>query len=641
MLRSSSRRSFVWGVSAAALLACAGFAHAAVIQVPADQPTIQDAIGAAVSGDEIVVAPGIYGEQLNFLGKDIIVRSSGGAAVTTITGGSENAPLVRIISGETGATLQGFTLSGASNATADGGALEIIDSGATIRDCIVTLNTTTDFGGAGAYVSGGSPTFIATTFLSNASSNGDGSALLIVNGSDVTLTNCTVTANGDSSGSGLSGAIRVDGSALTVSGGTFSGNFTSGGGLGGAITAANESTLIVSGASFSGNQTPDGGSGGAIYGENATVTVSNSTFTGNSGAIFCFDSVSTIRSSTFTANLYEGGGGAGVSMLDGTFTITGCDFDANTVDGAAGAHVSVEASSIFGGTSGTVVDSTFTNGASPGGSATGINVAGGSTGGITNVTFDRCTISENGLEPDSGSTVVLLARGSVTRFTNCLFANNTGTSGTIRLTNNALSDFINCTLVDNTPNPFDLTFATIAPSSLRVRNSIVRGRTDGNRRMFAANQAAAVLTVSDSNVSGGLTSLGASNIITSDPLFIDAAAGDYSLNTGSPCIDTGNSAFVPATITQDLALGARISGVNVDMGAYEVQLGGGCDSIDFNGDGLFPDDTDLIDFLVVLAGGPCSTNTCNDIDFNNDGLFPDDTDLIAFLRVLAGGNCTE
>lgn len=64
-----------------------------------------------------------------------------------------------------------------------------------------------------------------------------------------------------------------------------------------------------------------------------------------------------------------------------------------------------------------------------------------------------------------------------------------------------------------------------------------------------------------------------------------------------------------------------------------------CDSIDFNGDSLFPDDADLIDFLAVLAGGACSTGTCNDIDFNNDGLFPDDTDLVAFLAVLAGGSC--
>jgi hypothetical protein len=64
-----------------------------------------------------------------------------------------------------------------------------------------------------------------------------------------------------------------------------------------------------------------------------------------------------------------------------------------------------------------------------------------------------------------------------------------------------------------------------------------------------------------------------------------------------------------------------------------------CDGIDFNGDGLFPDDSDLVDFLSVLAGGACSTGTCNDIDFNNDCLFPDDSDLIKFLSVLAGAEC--
>ena len=31
----------------------------------------------------------------------------------------------------------------------------------------------------------------------------------------------------------------------------------------------------------------------------------------------------------------------------------------------------------------------------------------------------------------------------------------------------------------------------------------------------------------------------------------------------------------------------------------------GCDSIDFNNDGLFPDDADLVAFLTVLAGGAC------------------------------------
>ena len=61
-----------------------------------------------------------------------------------------------------------------------------------------------------------------------------------------------------------------------------------------------------------------------------------------------------------------------------------------------------------------------------------------------------------------------------------------------------------------------------------------------------------------------------------------------------------------------------------------------CDSIDFNGDGLFPDNQDVIDFFSVFGGGSCSTGTCGDIDFNNDGLFPDNRDIQVFLNVFGG-----
>jgi hypothetical protein len=62
-----------------------------------------------------------------------------------------------------------------------------------------------------------------------------------------------------------------------------------------------------------------------------------------------------------------------------------------------------------------------------------------------------------------------------------------------------------------------------------------------------------------------------------------------------------------------------------------------CDSIDFNNDGIFPDDRDVVDFFAVLAGSSCPA--CNSIDFNNDGIFPDDRDVTNFFSVLAGGPC--
>ncbi len=70
-----------------------------------------------------------------------------------------------------------------------------------------------------------------------------------------------------------------------------------------------------------------------------------------------------------------------------------------------------------------------------------------------------------------------------------------------------------------------------------------------------------------------------------------------------------------------------------------------CDSIDFNGDTIFPDTLDIQDFLSVFAGGVCEGQQagdvpCNsDIDFNNDTLLPDVADIQTFLAVFSGGQC--
>ncbi len=88
--------------------------------------------------------------------------------------------------------------------------------------------------------------------------------------------------------------------------------------------------------------------------------------------------------------------------------------------------------------------------------------------------------------------------------------------------------------------------------------------------------------------------------------------------------------------------GAVVSGVTIVSGSgmdWNPAVGA-CDSIDFNGDGLFPDTQDIDDFLTVFSGGACSTGTCGDVDFNNDGLFPDTSDIDSLLSVFSGGACT-
>ncbi len=48
---------------------------ATIINIPADQPTIQAGINVATDSDTILVQPGTYIENINFNGKNIIVAS--------------------------------------------------------------------------------------------------------------------------------------------------------------------------------------------------------------------------------------------------------------------------------------------------------------------------------------------------------------------------------------------------------------------------------------------------------------------------------------------------------------------------------------------------------------------------------------
>jgi hypothetical protein len=88
---------------------------AAVIEVPANYATIQGAINAASGGDEIIVSPGTYVENINFGGKNVILRSTDPASPTvvasTVIDGNGSDSVVTFSGSElTSCVLAGFTL---------------------------------------------------------------------------------------------------------------------------------------------------------------------------------------------------------------------------------------------------------------------------------------------------------------------------------------------------------------------------------------------------------------------------------------------------------------------------------------------------------------------------------------------------
>ena len=104
-----------------------------------DYDTIQEAIDAALDGEEILVYPGTYEENILFDGKDIIVSStnplnSAIVAVTIIDGGGSDS-VVKFTGGDT-STLQGFTIQNGN--ASSGGGIYIENSDPTIISNTIT-----------------------------------------------------------------------------------------------------------------------------------------------------------------------------------------------------------------------------------------------------------------------------------------------------------------------------------------------------------------------------------------------------------------------------------------------------------------------------------------------------------------------
>jgi hypothetical protein len=254
---------------------------------------IQDAVDAAVAGDQIVVTNGIYATGGRAVGtnllanrvavdKPVTLRSVNGPQFTVIQGeqvrGATNGDgAVRCVYLADGASFSGFTLTnGATRAVYDfpanressGGGLWCESTHAAVTNCVLAGNSAFG-GGAGAYQG--------------------------------TLNNCTISGNQSSEGGGAFDSILNDcvliGNVAYYSGGGISGG------------AANKCILR-------GNSARDSG-GGANY-----TTLTNCTLTGNSAGTGGGADQCTLKNCALTANSASSGGGAYFSTLNNC-TLTG------------------------------------------------------------------------------------------------------------------------------------------------------------------------------------------------------------------------------------------------------------------------------------------------------------------------------
>ncbi len=166
---------------------------------------IQDAISAASDADQVHVAQGTYDEVIDFQGKAITVRSTGGASVTTINGAGFNDSVVKCVhSAGVAAVFEGFTVTGGTGAVCPsdpektcGGGIQIIGGAITVSACVFQGNSAS-YGG-GVYSELGCPKLLNNSFVGNSAEYGGGLYDLSEECSpylsSISVINCTFATN--------------------------------------------------------------------------------------------------------------------------------------------------------------------------------------------------------------------------------------------------------------------------------------------------------------------------------------------------------------------------------------------------------------------------------------------------------------
>ncbi|WP_418509689.1 FG-GAP-like repeat-containing protein [Corallibacter sp.] len=302
-------------------------------------------------------------------------------------------------------------------------------------------------------------------------------------------------------------------------------------------------SLIIRDCTFETNMANEGG---AIY--NNTLNwdyggpiIDNCTFSSNTagrgGAFYMGTTEGTvIKNSIFDGNSSGSGGGAIYTSGNSSLppVIENCSFTNNSHianNGISGSAI------YFNGTDATISKSNFSGNSSVHSLGSVINPYG-------NILIDKCQFSNNSIPY-----IINLNENKTLTITNTLFNDN----ASIALSNgNGIINISNSSFSNNST-----ALRLNATNGNTLYNSIIWNNTT-NIQSFNG--------IANTNIIQGGYSNG-TNILDTNPLFVDETNQNYRLQSSSPAIDFGNNSYNNGL--RDLDNNLRLAGNNTDLGAYE------------------------------------------------------------------------
>jgi hypothetical protein len=572
---------------------------------------------ATVDGDTILVQPGTYFEQIDFLGKEVELRSVAGAPRTIIDGGRAGTT-VKVMNGEGPLTLiEGFTITGGFGEPGQGvnrigGGLLLVSSAVTLRNDVFFDNEA--LLGGGLVVLNGKLRVIGTTFMDNRATigapgsfeDGDGGAIYAAEDSDLFIAN-SIFRDNTAGGIPLNtaargGAIFMSASSLDLRTSVFAGNLAtcnlSGGhALGGALHATDQAVVRIWKTDFRDNiALSDLSRGGALYLDVAQLNVQNSSFDDNvagdflqvydseGGAIYTTGATEAfVKSTWFRYNTGQTLGGA----VFGFGTYSDCEFIGNEArDGGAAYAPAFDALYFhecrFMGNKTTWAALENMNGGAIWGPAVlmecGLfdNLAHGKGGAAYGAFLYQCRLDGNVTVPLGYPADIYGGGAHDCWLFECVVSNNQaigdrsmqvlsyggGVSSSYLLSCEVwgnVADFgggaTNCNMdrVTLNANVANVTGGGAWFSDVQFGPNFLLNSIVWNNLPNEIHDAAGAPIVNYTDVFGGWPGLGNA---FSDPFWYDEAAHDYYLLPGSPCIDAGD----PTVLDPD--------GSVADMGAH-------------------------------------------------------------------------